>query len=337
VAQARHRSRLVAVVAIGLGLAGCGGGGVPTLVERHPNLASIPGQRLADAHPYVLLHDGGARFFHCRWPDGATIPVSLPPEAGGAERRLLETALRAWENAGLGIHFERVPDATTHGIAINFVGGSVDTAAGQDTANTVVDCRIAPLSQQTGGTIAGAELVSARIRIARLTNADMLGGHQRPLSDSELVGAALHELGHALGFQGHARQGDTVMVREVERMPRAGKRLLQGEPFGDSSLRALYRLPSGALVGGGPVDRCRSDAVDRLAALAEANALDGPFVRVGESAARIFWRSSDGVEYGIVIARLREGLRDPNRFFVLPESRVRGSLAPGKDVACGTQ
>jgi hypothetical protein len=332
VAQARRRPGLAAFVAAAIGLASCGGGGA-ALVERHPQLASIRGQRLADANPFVLLHAGRAHFFHCRWPDGASVPVSLPPDASPAERRALERVLQAWEGAGLGIAFEPVPDASARGIALAFVGGAVDTAAGQDTANTVVDCRIAPLSQQDGGAIRGAELASARIRIARLTNMDPQG-RQRPLSEAELIGAALHEIGHALGFQGHARQGDTVMVREVERMAHAGKRIAKGDPFGDATLRALYRLPSGSLVGGGPVDRCRSDAVDRMAALAEANALDGPFARVGESAARIFWRDRDGLEYGVVIARLREGLRDPNRFFVLPESRVRGSLAPGRDIAC---
>lgn len=331
-AQTRRRPGLAAFVATAVGLASCGGGG-SALVERHPQLASIRGQRLADAHPYVLLHGGRARFFHCRWPDAATIPVSLPSDASSAERRALEQALRAWEGAGLGISFEPVADASARGIALAFVGGTVDTAAGQDTANTVVECRIAPLSQQDGGAIRGAGLVSARIRIARLTNMDPQG-RQRPLSEAELIGAALHEIGHALGFQGHARQGDTVMVREVERMAHAGKRIAKGEPFGDATLRALYRLPSGSLVGGGPVDRCRSDAIDRMGALAEANGLDGPFARVGESAARVFWRDAQGLEYGVVIARLREGLRDPNRFFVLPESRVRGSLAPGRDVAC---
>lgn len=333
-AQARHRPGLICLLLAlaGLGLASCGGGS-PALVDRHPQLASIRGQRLADANPYVLLHDGRARFFHCRWPDGAAIPVSLPPDASAVERRSLERALRAWQGAGLGVAFEIVPDAAEHGIALSFVGGAVDTAAGQDTANTIVDCRIAPLSQQDGGSIAGAQLAVARIRIARLTNMDMQG-RQRQLTEAELTGAALHELGHALGFQGHARQGDTVMVREVEKMGHVGARLAKGEGFEDATLRALYRLPSGALVGGGPVDRCRTDAIDRLAALAEAEALEGPFVRVGESAARIFWRDTQGLEYGIVIARLREGLRDPNRFFVLPESRVRGSLAPRKDVAC---
>ena len=334
-ARARRRPRLATFLALGLGLASCGGAG-NALLERHPHLASIRGQRLADAHPYVLLYDGRARFFHCRWPDGATIPVSLPPDATAAERRSIERALRAWEGAGLGVSFETVGDASAHGIALSFVGGAVDTPAGQDTANTVVDCRIAPLSQQTGGSIAGAALARARIRIARLTNMDMQG-RQRPLSEAELIGAVLHELGHALGFQGHARQGDTVMVREVERMAHAGRRIAKGEPFGDATLRALYRLPSGALVGGGPVDRCRSDAIDRLGVLAESNALDGPFARVGESAARIFWRDAQGVEYGVVIARLREGIRDPNRFFVLPESRARASLAKRKDVVCPTE
>jgi hypothetical protein len=74
-----------------------------------------------------------------------------------------------------------------------------------------------------------------------------------------------------------------------------------------------------------------------MGVLAESNTLDGPFARVGESAARIFWRDAQGVEYGVVIARLREGIRDPNRFFVLPESRARASLAKRKDVVCPTE
>ena len=310
-------------------LAGCGG---DALVARHPELAAIEGQRLGDANPFVLPSAGRLRFFHCRWPTDAPVPVSLPPDASDAERRAIEAALAAWEGAGLGVRFERV-DTAPHGIEIRLVGGTVDTPAGQDTGNTVVDCAIAPLSAQQGADVAGAALASARIRIARITNPDTQG-HQRPLSDAELAGSALHELGHALGFQGHAHHGDTVLVRETEKIAHAGKDLLAGRRFADASVRALYRLPSGALVADEAVARCRTDLVDRMAALAEQNALEGPFVRVGESAGRIFWRDANGAEYGLVLARLREARRDPDRLVVLPERRVRESLAVRLDAPC---
>jgi hypothetical protein len=327
--RSRPRRIGAGALALALTLAGCGGG---ELLERHPELAAIDGQKLADANPYLLVHDGRLRWFHCRWPTGAAIPVSLPPDADARERRALEAALRAWEGAGLGVRFAPAEDAG-NGIEIRFVGGTVDTAAGQDTANSVVDCAIAPLSQQVGPSVVGARLVAARILIARLTNQDMQG-RQRPLSDGELAGSALHELGHALGLQGHARQGDTVMVREVERIARAGKHLLAGQRFADPTLRALYRLPSGAVVGGGALDRCRTDLVDRMARLAEENGLAGPFARVGEAAARLWWRDDDGEEWGFLFARLREARADPSRLYVQAESNVRASLAAGLDAPC---
>jgi len=330
VAQARHRSRLKRAAVLALAaLLGCGGG---ALVEAHPELRAIDGQRLDDANPYVLATQGRVAFFHCRWPDGAAIPLSLPPDATETERRAIDAAVRAWEGAGLGVRFAPV-DAAPNGIELRLIGGTVDTAAGQDTGNTVADCAIAPLAEQSGGAIAGATLAAAKIRIARVTNPDTQG-HQRPLSEAELAGAVLHELGHALGFQGHAHHGDTVMVRETEKVARLGKSVLQGGGWYDASLRALYRLPSGTVVGGGPVDRCHTDLVDRMAALAEKNGLAGPFARTGESAGRLFWRDAEGREFGLVLARVREARRDPSRLVVLPERRVRESLAVGLDVPC---
>jgi hypothetical protein len=329
------RERVVAALALGAMLtAACSSGGArhDDLVERFPKLQSIDGQRLADANPYPLPLAGHLTFFHCHWPSEQPISVVLPSDASADERRALEAALHAWQGAGLGLRFAEGLNAE-EGIDIGFVGGTVDTAAGQDTANTVVDCRIARASRQGGGSVEGAVLVRARIRIARITNQDTQG-HQRPLTAAELAGTALHELGHALGFQGHARQGDTVMVRETERIARAGKDLLAGGGLRDPSLRALYALPSGAVVASAPVDRCRTDLVDRMARVAEENHLDGPFVRVGESAGRIFWRDDDGTEYGLVIAKLREALRDPAKLLVVPESRVRGTLARARDLAC---
>ncbi len=124
------------------------------------------------------------------------------------------------------------------------------------------------------------------------------------------------------------------MVRETERVAHEGADLLRGRGFADASLRALYRLPNGAAVGGGAVDRCRTELVDRMGALATSNALAGPFLRMGETAGRVFWRDADGREYGLVLARVVEARRDPQRIVVLPERRVRESLARGLDSAC---
>jgi hypothetical protein len=66
--------------------------------------------------------------------------------------------------------------------------------------------------------------------------------------------------------------------------------------------------------------------------LAEQNDLDGPYVRVGEGAGRIFWRDAQGAEYGLVVGKLRELLRDPRTLVVLPEPRTRRALPRERDL-----
>lgn len=283
----------------------------------------------------MLPAAGRVTLFYCRWPDDAPIPVSLPPDATPDERRALELALRAWEGAGLGIRFLPLADGAAAAIEIRYADAPIESGAGRDTGSAVVDCRIAPLSQQgdAGSVVREARLVSARLRLARTTG----GGMQkvRPLAPAEQAGLALHELGHALGFAGHVRRGESVMAAEVEKIPRSGRALLAGEPFRDPAVRALYRLASGAVLSRTPVEPWRTDLVDRMARLAEDNALDGPFVRVGESAGRVFWRDAKGVEYGLVVVRLREVLRDPRTIRVFPEPRARAALPRERDLRPG--
>jgi hypothetical protein len=337
VARTRRRPALIwrraaaAAAALALACAGSPGG---ELARRFPEAAGRDGHRLGDVHPYVLPAASHVTLFLCRWTTEQPIPVSLPVDATPEERRVLVAALEAWQGAGLGVRFVPI-DGGEAPIRIELEGAPIQTGAGRDTGNAVVDCRVAPLSAQgRGDAVVGAELVAARIRLARRTGPDWQG-RERDVTPAELAGAALHELGHALGFQGHVRQGDTVMVRELERIVRRGAALLEGERHGDATLRALYALPNGAVVTRVPVEAWRTDRVDRMAALAESAGLDGPFARVGETAARVFWRDPKGQEYGLVVPKLREVLRRPASVLVIPEARTRRALPRGDDLGPG--
>ena len=323
-AQARRRPGLSRAFAALLACAAPACGGTP-LAARFPELRASDGQRLDDMHPYLLPRGAEAVLFACRWPTETPVTVALAPDASAAERRALETALHAWEHALPGLRFAEA-GVEQADVAIALEDAPLQTGAGLDTANTVADCRLAPLSQQTGSAQLQAQLVRASIRIARHTNPDWQE-HSRPITEAELAGAALHELGHALGFQGHAHQGDTVMVREVELVQRAGRRLVAGEGFSDATLAALYALPSGAVLARLPVAASRTEPLDRMAQLAERDGLDGPYARVGEAAARIWWRDGAGREYGLVVPKLGQALRDPRTLAVLPELATRDALA----------
>jgi len=340
VARARRgagptRGRTAALaLAAALAAAGCGEPRPAAVGSRFPALGDAEATLLAQGHPFVLPAAGHATLFFCRWPTDTPLPVSLPPDATPDERRAIEAALRAWEGAGLGVRFLVLESGEEAPIEIRFVGDPIGTGAGRDTGNAVVDCRIAPLSQQAGGgAVAGAQLASAKLRLARRTGGGM--SKPRALTPAEQAGLALHEIGHALGFEGHVRRGASVMTSEVEKVPHAGKALLAGDSFADPALRALYRLPSGAVLSRTAVEPWRTDLVDRMGRLAEQHRLDGPYVRVGESAGRVYWRDEQGAEYGLVVVRLRELLRDPRGVEVIPEPRTRRALPRENDLRPG--
>lgn len=111
-----------------------------------------------------------------------------------------------------------------------------------------------------------------------------------------------------------------------------GERVLAGEPWADPHLRALYAVPSGAVLRRAPVEMWRTDLTDRMAELGRKNALDGPFVRVGDRAARVFWRDARGLEYGLQVLNLEDVLRRPGRLLVVPEPRTRNALPRSRDL-----
>ncbi len=312
------RSRAV-FLAAGCALA-CGtpNWNVSALDEGFPALADIGSHQLGVATPYVLPSRGVLTWFLCRWPREPAIPVSLPPDATADERKLLETALGAWEGAGLGVRFA-VGEAPGRGIEIRFAPRPETENELPRAGLTFADCAVEPEALTAlPDTVVPARLVFASVRLHR-AGRDLLGRSVAHTSD-ELIGTALHELGHALGFQGHASRGDTVMQASADSVRRIGRRVSGGEHFTDSTLRALYAVASGVVVGQVTVSRERTDLVDRMASLAGRLELSGPLLRVGDRAARLDWRGPGGGVYPLLIPRITEVLRAPEtlRVFALP-------------------
>jgi len=307
-------------------LAGCAPSvwNVESLEAREPRLRALGAHRLGDATPYLLpVHDELVLFL-CRWETQEPIPVSLPAEASPPQRHALEAALAAWENAGLGVRFARAA-APGRGIELRFVTGSAEGAGAARTATTVADCALDPFAASRGERIV-ARLVSASIELRSETR-DALG-RRVELSDAELAGSTLHELGHALGFQGHVRVGSSAMRRQVDEARRAGRRLLAGEAFRDPTLSALYAVPSGAVVGRVALPAGRTQPVDRLLALARSGALVGPLVRMGDLEGQILLRDDDGAAYAIWLRGVAPALAGhPGELQVLPGPRARRRLS----------
>jgi hypothetical protein len=171
-----------------------------------------------------------------------------------------------------------------------------------------------------------AKIVFASIHIWR-SGFDAIG---RPVSYSEpvFVGNALHEFGHALGFQGHAALGGSIMVKEHDVVHRAGRKLLAGKPFADPTLQALYALPSGSVIKRAAVGKYRTDSVDRLARLASERGIAGPFVRVGDLDGFLAWRDGPETRYLLRIPQVRKALREPQTLRIEPTREVYELLDP---------
>ena len=326
------RRRRVAAPALALVALGCAARpfGGDELAARFPELSPVAGERLAELTPYLWPYRGQLTWFTCRFDTRLPVPVGVRDGASPEEHAALEAALGALERSALGVRFARVPPHEA-AIVVEFVDGAAPSASGEETANTVADCRVAPGSLASRGPALEAELAAASIVFGRRGVEDARG-RTRALTAEERTGALLHELGHALGFQGHVRRGESVMGRGLESLRRAGRAALDGAALDDPALAALYALPSGSVLARAPVSPARTQLVDRMQRVAEQESLAGPFARVGDEVARVFWRDAKGVEYGLQVGDLEGVLREAGDVVVLPESRTRRVLPRSRDV-----
>jgi hypothetical protein len=319
--------RLVWLLAGGLFLACAasrGGWDVAALEVAQPALAEHRGHRLGDALPYWMPDEdrGGLVLFLCRWSQPRSLRVSLPPDATPTELETIRLALRAWQGAELGVRFEEAESGPAD-IEVRFARvpeQPIRTAVG----DTIADCGL------VSGGGADRDLVPARLVFASILLHRVLfdvAGRPVDVGRDELLGATLHELGHALGYPGHVPSRDSVMTTASGEVARIGRRVLAGKPLRDATLAALYALPSGVVVGRLEVEAAALEAFYGLAPRALRRGLRGPYVRVGEAATRLLWRRADGAAAGsLVVHDWRAALEDSARFELHATARAQALL-----------
>lgn len=251
--------------------------------------------RLADLAPQPWVEGMDLFLFLCRWETDAPVPVVFPEDASLAEREMLRVVLRNWARSGLGIRF-RETEASSRGIQIKFVSAGDPVAIPQGAGDALADCRVKS-EVQDGQLEASLEFASVYLR----RDQDDWLGRPQPMSWDERYGTALHELGHALGFSSHVARGGSVMTRSPEVVRRVGAELQSGDWSGDETLRALYSLPSGTVVGTRVLPGASAERVKRWLAGAEALGLQGPYTRVGDRGSRIFYRGALGETFAVAI------------------------------------
>ena len=221
-------------------------------------------------------------FFWCRWPLERPLAVALPDGANEEETALLRRALEAWERAVPGLAFvdsRQAPD-----IAIRF------DESGPEGARASADCAVdAPLP--LSGPLP-ARLVRAEVSLRR-GERDAWGRPIR-LSEAELLGSVLHEIGHALGVQGHTRLGDSALSRNVDQVRRVGRRVAAGRRLEEAAVAAVYALPSGTLVERRTLAPGTTAAIDVALDSARPGSVE---LRLGDRFARIRVRASPEVEW----------------------------------------
>ncbi|MBJ22362.1 MAG: hypothetical protein CL933_23365 [Deltaproteobacteria bacterium] len=321
-------------IAIGL-LAGCvspvAGWDVAALLEAEPQLAAIAGQRIGDMTPHPALAEGRLLLVACRYAGHRPVTVSgsgpgWPPEWGALAVDAVDHALSRIELTLLPADVA----LATSGRRIEIVSiEDLDAEAPSGMGDTLTECDVSE-TRDSRSPIRGWLLRSEiRIRRAMRDNA----GRDRFASDAEWVGALMHELGHALGFVGHAAVGDSLVYLEESRLRALGRRALTGRPVPAPNLTALYSLAPGRVLGAVEASAKSRIWIEAVATLiAERNLRLGPAVgpiaSTGDREARLVWRWAGGIVAELRFPFWRREIRNGQAITVVPGERTLRSLEP---------
>ncbi|MFO0687354.1 MAG: hypothetical protein U0900_01450 [Myxococcota bacterium] len=318
-----------------------GGWDVDGLRRARPAIAALPGERIGDLVPFPALaldaEEASERveLVACRFPAPSTLRVATLgagwwEEAGGPALSALASAL---EPEGLALR--RVADAETEAVGIRieaFHGEGPELPEGL--GDTLVECDVAPRPADAGPR---GRILRAEVRMRR--SGRDAAGRLRSASEAEWAGALLHELGHALGYAGHAATGDSIFVRDEFELRNVGRRVLRGEPLEDATLRALLALEPGEWLGARRLEERDADWVRAVRALdrrwRDAGGRRVEVVAsVGDREARWSVRYADGRRLGLRFPGWPDRLREGRELLVFPDretlAALRASLQDGE-------
>ena len=317
-------------------LVGCvplsGGWDVDDLLQAEPGLAAIPHQRIGDMTPYPGLVDGRVLLVSCRYESRADpLPVLLPDSA--PQDRWTHRALEAVHTALPRVEFE-ISDSELsrpgqgRGIEIQSIRDPYATVP-SGMGDTLAECDVAPSSGPEGG-VRGL-LVRSEVRL-RASVRDRQG-RVGSVSETDWIAALLHELGHALGFAGHAARGNSPLVLDEKRLRLIARRVLAGDTLALPNLQALYAIEPGRILGEAEVSAegaAAIRAVERLVAERDLRLrrIGGPYASAGDMAARLSWHWEGGIRAELRFPNWRDEIRQGLPLSVVPDSRARLESAP---------
>lgn len=306
-----------------------GGWDPAPLFASEPALLEIPGQRLADLSPYPALsvpghrlEDGQLLLLVCRYPGGSQVELTL--EGEDWPETWARQALAGLEADRFGINLigsagpdERDGDVGDGGPGTRVVVRSIadpDAEAPAGLGDTLTLCDVSWREDRPGGREAAPRgvLLAGEIRVRRRIRRPDHRVHEA--TAAEWVATFLHELGHALGFAGHAAVGESIVHLEQSELRRLARRVLAGEVLAAPNLTALYRLAPGRVLGRVELQPAGRRELERLLGWVEARALEvdgveGPLASVGDREARLAWRWPDGFALDFRLPRYVEQLR----------------------------
>lgn len=333
-AQRRERRWTTALIALvaSATILGCpaplGGWDLAELSADEPRLSELPEHRLGDLVPYPAPFDAGYELVSCRWDTDGPIPVRL--RLTGERLRWARHAVESLSagTPGIDLAIEALPSPSRSSSGdidvIDVIEMGLVESLGDDApigvGDTLVACDVASREDPAFGTLGGAEI---RMRSSVLDQIDEVVA----ISAEDWTGALMHELGHALGFQGHLRAGHSILIRDESELRRAGRAALAGELWRDETLAALYRIAPGRRLG------WRSSTAESRRWLAAIEAAigpqrSGPRARVGDRHAQLEWRSEEGAVLRLHLPFWSRQLRAGEELVALASASTRSALRP---------
>lgn len=331
--RASRRPRRLAMCALLVGACATpqGGWDVDRLLREEPALAGLRPHRLGDLVPYPAPHARGIHLVLCRWPSRAPIPVRLHLEADRREQaaRALASLAAGAQGGSFRFDIDAAPETAAAPPAPGIdIHGIADARAPGPTGigDTRVACDVGERSAIGFGQLRHAEI---RMRSSRLDQID----ERIEVAADEWTGALMHEIAHALGFQGHPRIGTSILLRDEAHLRRAGRSALAGEAWHDATLEALYRLAPGRVVGERNLTDEALRAWERIRVLARREGARRLVASVGDRNARLEWRRPDGDALRLHLPFWARQLRGRDRLVAFPGTRTGRRLRGERPVS----